>query len=101
MGLGERVSAKANEDYETRTADPLGFDKSTTTFVFATPRRWPGKGDWKAEKRAEREWADVRALDADDIEIAFEAAPAAHFWFSELVGLPAEGVRMIAVHTRI
>lgn len=95
LGTGDSPQEKANEDYAERTRDPLGVDKSTTTFVVATPRRWAGKDAWLAEKRAEGEWADVRAFDADDIEVAFEAAPAAHFWFSELIGQPVDGLQMI------
>jgi hypothetical protein len=94
LGVGPPES-KANADYRTRTDDPLGRDKTTTTFVFVTPRRWPRKSEWARERRAEGDWADVRAFDADDIEVAFESAPAAHFWFSQVVGLPVEGVRMI------
>ena len=95
FGAGGDPKGKADGDYKTRTEKPLGVDKSTTTFVFATPRRWAGKNDWAKEKRDKNEWADVRAFDADDIETAFESAPAAHFWFSELVGLPVDGVRTI------
>ncbi len=95
LGVGARPDKKANADYKTRTDKSLGVDKSKTTFVFATARRWPGKVKWAQQKRAETEWADVKAFDADDIEVAFDSAPAAQFWFSELIGLPVEGVRMI------
>lgn len=43
LGVGGDPSAKANRDYARRTHDPLGVDKATTTFVFATPRRWAAK----------------------------------------------------------
>jgi hypothetical protein len=95
LGVGESPLSKANEDYQKRTDDSLGLDKAKRTFVFATARRWPGKATWAEEKRGEADWGDVKAFDADDIETAFESAPAAHFWFSELVGLPVEGVRMV------
>jgi hypothetical protein len=95
LGVGESPKSKADEDYEKRTMDSLGIEKSTTTFVFATARRWAGKKNWADDKRAGGHWGDVKAFDADDVETAFESAPAAHFWFSELVGLPVQGVRMI------
>ena len=95
LGVGADPGTKANSDYKTRTKNSLGVDKGKTTFVFATARRWPGKAQWEREKRAEGKWADVRAFDADDIETAFDTAPAAQYWFSELIGLPVEGVRMI------
>src|SRR4051794_30288942 len=43
MGAGEDPADKANSDYRTRTKDSLGFDKSGTTFVFVTLRRWSKK----------------------------------------------------------
>jgi hypothetical protein len=95
LGVGADPARKANEDYKTRTDDSLGVNKSETTFVFATARRWPGKMKWQEAKRADGEWADVRAFDADDIEIAFDEAPAVQFWFSELIGLPVEGIQLI------
>jgi hypothetical protein len=95
LGVGEDPKKKANRDYADRTANPLGVEKSATTFVFATARRWPGKTDWEKEKRKENEWADVRAFDADNIDTAFESAPEVHYWFSELVGVPVDGVRTI------
>jgi hypothetical protein len=95
LGVGEDPARKANEDYRTRTENSLGVDKSKTTFVFATARRWSGRTEWAREKRAEGEWADVLAFDADDIDTAFDEAPAVQFWFSELIGLPVDGVRTI------
>lgn len=95
LGVGEDPARKADEDYKTRTDNPLGVDKSKTTFVFVTARRWSGKTAWAQAKRAEAEWAGVHALDADDVDTAFDDAPAVHFWFSELIGLPVEGVRTI------
>jgi hypothetical protein len=95
LGVGADPAAKANADYKSRTEDPLGVDKGSTTFMFVTARRWAGKSKWEEDRRAEGEWADVKAFDADDIEGAFEEAPATQFWFSELIGLPVEGVRMI------
>lgn len=95
LGVGEDPGAKAEEDYKKRTNDSLGIDKSKTTFVFVTARRWAGKTAWGEGKRAEGDWANVEAFDADDLEIAFEAAPAAQYWFSELIGLPVDGIRTI------
>ncbi len=95
LGVGARPGTKANDGYKRRTANSLGVDKSKATFVFATARRWPGKAKWVQRKRAEAEWADVKAFDADDIEVAFDSAPAVQFWFSELIGFPVEGARTI------
>jgi hypothetical protein len=95
MGTNKDPAGKATDDYNSRTANCLGVDKSKTTFVFLTPRRWPKKRDWEQARRDEGKWADVRVLDADDIEQALEVAPAARIWLSELLDMPALGVATI------
>ena len=95
MGTNKDPASKANADYQTRTKEPLGVEKSGTTFVFVTPRRWPKKREWEENRRAEGEWRDVRALDADDIEQALEESAAVRVWLSELLDMPAGGVATI------
>jgi len=56
LGTDEDIVRKANSDYAARTADPLGLDALTSTFVFVTPRRWPGRAQWTEAKRAEGKW---------------------------------------------
>ena len=79
------MTSKANDDYEKRTADPLGLEKSNSTFVFATTRRWNSKREWLRERREEGEWSDVRAYDADDLVIWLEHAPMVTRWFAGVV----------------
>lgn len=95
LGVGHDPRDKANREYAKRKKDTRGVDPAKTTFVFATPQQWEEKDQWAAEKRREPFWADVRVVDADNICTAFEAAPAVHYWFSDLVGKPAHGVRML------
>jgi hypothetical protein len=95
MGTAEEPKGKADDDYQKRSDEPLWVKPEQTTFVFVTPRSWPGKTDWANQKRAEGIWANVVALDADDIEQALDRAPAAHVWFSELVGVPAHGAQSL------
>ncbi|WP_156507408.1 hypothetical protein [Arthrobacter sp. OY3WO11] len=95
MGTSENPTRKATEDYNTRSADSLGIDKASATFVFVTPRRWPRKKDWEDRRRQEGQWHDVRVLDADDIEQALEEAAAVRIWLSELLEMPALGVATI------
>jgi len=66
------------EDMRANTAD--------TAFVFVTPRRWPHKADWVVEKMGEGTWREVRAYNADDLEMFLEAAPTVHPWISSLLG---------------
>jgi hypothetical protein len=95
LGVGKDPRGKAQEDYAKRSKDPRGVDPLKTTFVFATPQQWDDKEGWASEKRAEKIWADVQVYDADNISIAFETAPAVHYWFSDLAGKPAGNVRML------
>lgn len=86
LGTTRDVTRKAQEDYEKRTADPRSLDPARSTFVFVTPRRWAGKDQWAAERRAENIWRDVRAYDADDLAAWLVQAPAVHVWLSTLLG---------------
>ncbi len=84
------LTGKATADYKKRTKCPLGVDKSNTTFVFATSRRWPGKRKWVRERREDGEWSDVWALDADDLVAWLEQSQEVAVWFAQLIGkLPA------------
>ena len=84
---------KATADYNKRTTDPNGVEISTTTFVFVTPRKWDGKLAWVNERREEGPWAEVQAVDADDLVTWIGQAPAVAHWFARLMGkLPATGV---------
>lgn len=92
FGVTKDPKAKADEDYKKRTNDPLGVDTSTTTFVFVTPRLWSGAEEWASERRAEGRWQDVVVREAVAIHSAMVEVPAVHVFFSELLGLPANGV---------
>ena len=91
FSCNKRITSKANEDYEKRTADPLELKRATTTFVFVTPRRWNGKRQWVKERRKERKWRDVRAYDADDLVTWLEQSPEVTAWFASLTSrLPSD-----------
>jgi hypothetical protein len=95
FGVSKNTKAKADEDYEKRTKDPLGVDKSVTTFVFVTPRLWKGAEKWAADRRAEAEWKDVVVREAVAIHSGMIDVPAVHIYFSELLDLRANGVRTL------
>jgi Helix-turn-helix domain len=86
LGVGGKPNAKADSDYEKRRNDPAGVNPEESVFVFVTPRRWSGAADWVAARRAESLFADVRVLDADDLEGWLQATPAVHYWVSEQLG---------------
>ena len=88
--VNRTLTGKATSDYQKRTADPSDVDIPTTTFVFATPRRWTGKRGWIRGRRDEGTWYNVRAFDADDLVAWLEQAPEVSIWFARLTGkLPA------------
>lgn len=93
MGVDPNPKKKADDDYTKRTAKPLDIDPSQATFVFVTPRRWPGKEQWAADKRKNGPWRDVRAFDADDLATWLPLAPEVHVWISRLVGKDPGNVR--------
>lgn len=77
---------KAEADFAKRAKKHGGLDPSTTTFVFVTPRRWRGASEWAEARRLSGPFADVKVLDADDLEGWLQATPAVHFWISEHLG---------------
>lgn len=81
----KKITTKANNDYEKRTADPLGLERTTSTFVFVTSRRWNGKERWERERGEEGKWRDVRAYDADDLVMWLEQAPEVAQWFARAI----------------
>ena len=84
---------KADKDYEKRTESTLGIERTQTTFVLVTTRRWLGKSDWESTRKGESRWSDVRFLHADDLVEWLDQAPAVARWFSNLIGkLPDQGV---------
>lgn len=95
MGCDSGVTAKANSDYNNRKGDPLGLDPISTTFVFVSPRHWKGKTGWIADRRKEGFWADVQALDADDLEQWLVQAPHVAAWLAKEMGKYTAGVEHV------
>lgn len=83
FGTDKEVGSKASKDYRKRAKQD---DAANYVFVFATPRRWSGKDKWLEKRRREGKFANVWALDADDLEAWLEASPFSHYWISEHLG---------------
>ncbi len=98
MSVEKKVKSKADDDYQKRTAKPLGVVPAKSTFVFVTPRRWKGKDDWQSDRQKENTWSDVRVYDADDLEHWLETAPAIHLWISILLGKHPDGAEDLTSH---
>jgi addiction module HigA family antidote len=87
FGVNQDPAQKAEHDYQARTTELSALDRGRLTFVFATPRRWPGKTAWAAAKAAENGWKGVRAYDASDLEQWIETSIPAQAFFAERVPL--------------
>ena len=95
FGVSRSVGRKADGDYAARTRSVPLAERRKSTFVFVTPRDWPGKADWLARKRRAGDWKEVRALDAGDIEQWLEASIPAQMWLAEQLELPVDGFQTL------
>jgi len=95
FGTNDDPKAKADGDFNKSVKARDKKDRAETTFVFVTPRRWPGKDAWVEAKKARRLWKDVRAFDASDLEQWLEQSLPAQAWFANETHIPAEHVRSL------
>lgn len=95
MSTQKDVPAKALDDFDKRSAPtgrplPSGFEYASTTYIAITLRRWP-----EPKKKEERsrtgfieygrsinKWADIRVIDADDLELWLERCPPVAAWLA-------------------
>lgn len=92
FGTDKGIGSKASKDYRKRSKQD---DAASHVFVFATPRRWSGKDKWLEERRSEGKFANVWALDADDLEAWLETSPSSHYWISEHLGKQPDEARTL------
>ncbi len=83
IGAGQRPKRKADEDWNDRRNTPNAHE---LCFVFVTSRRWRDGKAWTEARKAEGIFADVRVLDADDLEGWLQSVPHVHYWMSEQLG---------------
>jgi addiction module HigA family antidote len=91
FGCNKNVNAKANSDYSTRTKNIPVEERKNTTFIFVTPRSWSKKDEWIKLKNEEKEWKQVRAYDANDLEQWLEQSVSGQVWLADKIGIPHEG----------
>ena len=94
FGTNKNPKRKAESDYANRASIPLD-EKAECTFVFVTPRNWPGKTDWVRSKQAEGDWKAVRAFDASDLEQWLEESIPAQMWLAEQLAMPISAFETI------
>jgi addiction module HigA family antidote len=95
FGCDQDPKTKADGDYAKRTKATQKSDRNNITFVFVTPRRWPSKEKWKAERKSEGWWKDVRVYDASDLEQWLEQSVSAQGWFADEIQRGSKGTRSI------
>lgn len=95
FGCNQDPGGKADDDYAARMKSVPPTERGERTFVFVTPRNWPGKKRWAGEKAALGHWKDVRAYDASDLEQWLEQSASTQVWFAERLGRPVNGFRSI------
>ncbi len=96
FGTNHDPRRKAEKDFVARTKSIDLEVRKSTTFVFVTPRNWPGTEAWAAAKRALDEWKDVRAYDASDLEQWFEVSIPAQAWMAEQLFIGASDIQSLA-----
>ena len=91
FGTDKNPRGKAEKDYSNRLelVDPA--ERANITFVFVTPRNWPGKTAWENQKKETGDWKEVRAFDASDLEQWLEQAVPVQIWLAEQLGQSTSG----------
>ena len=91
FGTNKNSKSKAESDYAARLGSVSPAERAECTFVFVTPRNWPGKTDWAKSKQAEGDWKAVRVFDASDLEQWLEESISAQMWLAEQLAMPIKG----------
>jgi addiction module HigA family antidote len=91
FGTDQKPASKAETAYSDRLKSVDASERASSTFVFVTPRNWPGKPAWEKRKKEAGDWKAVRALDASDLEQWLEQSVPAQIWLAEQLNLPVAG----------
>ena len=90
FGTNADSLSKINEDCQKRTNNPLGIDKSTTTFYLVIPRIWAydnqgmSKPKWESEHKDD--WFGIHIYDASVLRDWLDSEPAVCAWLLEQYG---------------
>jgi addiction module HigA family antidote len=95
FGTNVSIKPKADGDFDKSVKAVEEKVRLETTFVFVTPRRWPGKKSWVAKKKDQGLWKDVLAYDSSDLEQWLEQSLSAQAWFANEARVPAKEVRSL------
>ena len=93
FGTQSDSKGKADDDYEKRKNDTLGYNPKDCVFTFVTPRLWSKKDEWVLVKQAENFWKVVKVYDSIDLEQWLEIAEYVLRWFADYLGkAPIDGI---------
>ena len=95
FGVNQNIKGKADADFTKSIKAVRKAERHSMTFIFVTPQRWSGKATWTAEARAKRQWNDVRAYDAQDLEQWLEQSIVGQTWLANETCHPSAGVRSL------
>lgn len=95
FGTNKEVKGKADDDFNKSVKAHTKEVRDEITFVFVTPRHWPGKAKWIVEAKAKGRWKDVKAYDSSDLEQWFAQSIPGQAWFANEIGIPAHDVRSL------
>ena len=68
FGVNKDIKSKADRDFAKCVKAISKAERSEMTFVFVTPRRWPGKNTWRESHTTQMRWKDVWVWDSSDLE---------------------------------
>ncbi|MGJ8629027.1 MAG: helix-turn-helix transcriptional regulator [Sulfitobacter sp.] len=91
FGVNKNIKAKADKDFEKSAKATPKSERLSKTFVFVSPRRWPGKDAWKKAQQCKKQWKDVAVLDSSDLEQWIEQSIPAQVWFRNELGRDYRG----------
>jgi len=96
FGTNKRPHEKAEFDYQGSLTKSVPFGhREESSFIFVTPRRWPGATEWAAAKQREGHWRAVRALEASDLETWLTQSVPAQAWLAEQLRMATDGVETL------
>lgn len=95
LSVESRPRTKAERDYNKRTSTVHEDVRKGLTYVAVTGRKWKGRKAWAQGKAALGEWADVKAYDADDLELWLEQELSVQIWFAESLGMPTDALQSV------
>lgn len=101
IGTGLKAGDKATSDYGGLVSALPEIIRLASTFVFVTPlsgrRDWEhtwkedAQGVWLEERRAKREWRDVRVIDGTKLIDWIHQFPPVELWLAQrTIGLPVQ-----------